>query len=56
MIVGSEEKLQELVSKLDEECRRMGLKINIGKTEAMGVTEASGRLPVYIRIACEVMK
>ena len=45
---GSGEKLQELVSKLDEKYRRMGLKI---KNEAMGVTKASGRLPVNIRIA-----
>ena len=31
LIADSEEKLQELVLKLDEECRRMGLKINVGK-------------------------
>ena len=35
LIADSEEKLQDLVSNLDEECRRMGLKINIDKTEAI---------------------
>ena len=34
-IAHSEEKLQELVSTLDEECRRMGLTKNTVKTEAM---------------------
>ena len=35
LIADSEEKLQALISKLDEECRRMGLKINIGRSKAM---------------------
>ena len=50
-----EEKLQELVSKLDK-WRRMGLMISLGKTEAAGVTKANGRLPVSIRIAREATK
>ena len=56
MDVNSEEKLQELVSKLDEECRRRDSKINSGKTEAIGVTKANGILPVIIRTAGEAIK
>ena len=48
MIADSEKKLQDLVSKLDGECRRMTFKININKTVAMGDTKARGILPVNI--------
>ena len=50
MIADSEDTLQELVSKLDEECKKMGLRINKNKTESMGVTKESGRLPVNITL------
>ena len=39
LIADTEEKLQRLVDRLDEECRGVGLKINIDKTEVMGVTK-----------------
>ena len=56
MIADSEEKLKEVVSIFDEECRRMVLKINIGKTKVMRITKASGRLPVNIKISGEAIK
>ena len=56
LIEDSKMKLQELVSNLDEKCRRIGLKVNIGKTRVMGVTKASGRLPANIRIYDEALK
>ena len=56
IIVDSENKLQKLVLKINEQCRTMGLKINIGKTEVMGVTKASGRLTVNKRTAGEPLK
>ncbi len=39
----SEEKLQMLVDRLDEECRRWGLKINMTKTECMGTFKRDRR-------------
>ena len=36
--------LQSLVDKLYVECNRMGLKINSGKTEVMGITKSKGQL------------
>ena len=50
LISDSEEKLQVLMQKLSEECTKMGLKINESKTESMGITKASGRLPVNITL------
>ena len=50
LIADSEDKLQILVNKLLEECRRRGLRINKAKTEVMGVTKRSERLPVTISI------
>ena len=38
MIADAEEKLPRLADRLDMEPRIVGLKINIGKTEVMGVT------------------
>ena len=34
------------MNKLLEECRRRGLRINKAKTEVMGITKTSERLPV----------
>ena len=39
LLADTEERLQELIDRLDEECRAIGLKINIGKTEVMWVTK-----------------
>ena len=56
LIADSEGKLPDLVSKLDELCRKIGLKINIGKTETMGITKTSDRLPVNIMITGQPLK
>ena len=57
MIQDSEESLQHLVLKLNEECRRICLKINIGRTEPMEITKVSELLPVNNRrIANRPMK
>ena len=39
LIADTADKLQRLVDKLDVECNRVGLKINIDRTEVMGVTK-----------------
>ena len=52
----TEEGLQALMNKLEEECRNVGLRININKTEVMGVTKRRERLPVSITLAGETMK
>ena len=43
-----EEKLQRLVDQLDEECRGVGLKININKTEVLGVTKRKEQLRINV--------
>ena len=50
LIADTEEKLQGLVDNLNEGCNRYGLKINIGKTEVMGLTKRSEELPVNISL------
>ena len=39
LIADTADKLQRLVDKVDVGCNRVGLKINIGKIEVMGVTK-----------------
>ena len=56
MMAETEEGLQALMDKLKEECRKLGLRINIGKTEVMGVTKRRERLPVNITLAGESLK
>lgn len=46
VIADSEEKLQRLIEKLGEACERRGLKINIRKTEVMGITKRQERIEV----------
>lgn len=46
LVADSEERLQMLVDRLDEECIRRGLKINVAKTECMGTTKKKDRLNV----------
>ena len=50
LIADSNEKLQELITTLDEECERKGLRINFGKTEVMGITKRRERIDVQIRL------
>ena len=50
MIPDSEEKLQRLVNRLQEECERVGRRINTEKIEVMGVTKRNERPPIEISI------
>ena len=50
LIADSETKLLSLISALNESCRRRGLRININKTEVMGVTKISERLRVRVNV------
>ena len=50
LVADTEEKLQALVDKLQEECGGVGLRINIMKTEVMGITKRRERLMVDINI------
>ena len=56
LIADTNAKLQSLVDKLDVECNRMGLKINIGKTEVMGITKSKGQLRVVVNIGGQTVK
>ena len=56
LIADTEEKLQRLVDRLDVECRGVGLRINIGKTEVMGVTKKKDQLRVNVRIGGQAVK
>ena len=56
MIAETEEKLQSLIDRLQEECWRMGLRINIGKTEVMGVTKRRENLPVNVHIEGTILR
>ena len=51
----TEEVLQTLMNKLQERCRKFGLRINIGKTEVMVVTKRRERLPVNVTLAGETI-
>ena len=53
MMAETEEGLQDLMDKLSEECRKLGLRINVSKTEVMGVTKRRERLPVSITLAVQ---
>ena len=56
IIADTEEKLQSLLDRLNVECRAMGLKINIGKTEVMGVTKRKEQLRVNVNIDGQAVK
>ena len=56
MIAEAEEGLQSLMDMLKEECRKPGLRINIDKTEVMGVTKRMERLPIIITLAGDSLK
>ena len=54
LIADTEKKLQRLVDCLDAECRRVCLRINIGKTEVMGVTKRKEPLRVNVNVSRQV--
>ena len=56
MIAETEEELQTLIDKLKEECRKLGLRINISKTEMLGVTKRRERLLVNVTRAGKSLK
>ena len=56
MIPDTADKLQRLVEKLDVECNRVGLNINIGKTEVMGVTKREEEIKVKVVIGNQTIK
>ena len=56
LIADTEKKLQRLVDHLNLECRRVGLKINIGKSEVMGVTKTKEPLRVNVIVSRQVLK
>ena len=47
---------QRLIDKLEVECNRLELKINIGKTEVMGITTSKGKLRVVVNINGRTVK
>lgn len=56
LLAESEEKLQNLIDALTESCGRKGLKININKTEVMGITKRNERLRVRIIVQGRLIK
>ena len=56
LIAETADKLQRLVDKLDVECNRVGLKINIDKTEMMGVAKRREPLKVKVVIGNQTIK
>jgi len=53
LIADTEDKLHD---KLDVECNRVGLKINIGKAKVMGVTKRNEQLEVKVAIGNQKIK
>ena len=56
LLADTGESLQELIDRLDEEGRAIGLKINIGKTEVMGVTKRTEQLRVEAHVNGEAVR
>ena len=56
LITDSEDKLHNLAYKLQEESTRVGIKINFGKTEVMGVTKRREPLQANITVEGTVLK
>ena len=50
LVADSADELQRLLNRLMHVCKRMRLRISKGKTEVMGVTKRSERLPLTISI------
>ena len=55
-VAETEEVLLTLMDKLKEECRKLGLIINIGNTAVMGVTKRRERLSVSKTLLGERLK
>ena len=55
-IADTADTLQRLVHKLDVECNRVGLKINIDRTEVIGVTKRREQLKVKVVIENHIIK
>ena len=56
LLADTEERLKELINRLDEKGRAIGLKINIGKTEVMGVTKRTEQLRVEAHVNGESVR
>ena len=56
LLADTEERLQQLIDRLDEEGRTIGLKINIGKTEVMGVTKRTEQMRVDAHVKGEAVR
>ena len=56
LLADTEERLQELIDRLDEEGRAIGLKINIGKTAVMGLTKKTEQLRVEAHVNGEAVR
>ena len=56
MLADTEERLQEVIDRSDEEGRAIGLKISIGKTEVMGVTKRTEQLRVVAHVNGEAIR
>lgn len=56
MIADTEEKLQRLVDRFDVECWGIGLRINTGKAEVMGVTTRREQVRVNVNIGGQAVK
>ena len=56
LIADSQAKLQQLIDGLDTACRRKGLKINISKTESMGITKKKEQLRVAVNLDGNAVK
>ena len=48
LIADTNQKLQEMITALDEECRKRRLRINFAKTEVMRSTKRRGRVSVEV--------
>lgn len=56
LLADLEVKLQDLIDTQNESCRRRGLRINVNKTEVMGITEKTERLRVKINVQDRTLK
>ena len=56
LLADTEERLQELIDRLDEEGRAIGLEINIGRTEVMGAIKRTKQLRVEAHVNGEAAR
>ena len=55
LIADTEIKLQRLIEKLNEKCKKFGLRKNISKTEVIGLTKRAWQLPINIKLEGRVL-